>query len=108
VSSSPLAPRRSSSPARTAFRRVTPERAVEAAESVGVLVWPGLGIGVLAAGSAFLANVLPHGSLGSLASAGTIALLNAATGLAVSAALTLIAVEFLEELMAERGRSEGE
>jgi len=89
-----------------AFRRVTPERVLEAAEAVGVLAWPGLGIGVVAAGSAFLANVLPYGSLGSLASAGTIPLLNAATGLAVAAAFTLIGVEFLEELFAERARAE--
>jgi multicomponent Na+:H+ antiporter subunit B len=89
-----------------AFRRVTPQRVVEAAESAGVLVWPALGIGVLASGGAFLGNVLPRGSLGSLASAGTIPLLNAATGLAVAAAFTLIGVEFLEELFAERARGE--
>ena len=91
-----------------AFRKVTPQRAVEAAESLGVLVWPALGLGVLAGGGGFLANVLPHGTLGSLASAGTIPILNAATGLAVAAAFTLIAVEFLEELMAERAREERE
>jgi multicomponent Na+:H+ antiporter subunit B len=89
-----------------AFRAVTPERFVEGAESLGVLVWPGLGLGVLAGGSAFLANVLPRGTLGTLAAAGTIPLLNAATALAVAAAFTLIAVEFLEELMTERAEAE--
>jgi len=89
-----------------AFRRVTPQSLLEGAESLGVLAWPALGVGTLASGSAFLANVLPPGSIGSLASAGTIPLLNAATGLAVASAFTLIGVEFLEELFAERARGE--
>jgi len=87
-----------------AFRAVTPDRFVEGAEALGVLVWPALGLGLLAGGSAFLENVLPHGTLGSLAAAGTIPLLNTATGLAVAAAFTLVAVEFLEELFTERAR----
>ena len=89
-----------------AFRAVTPDRLVEGAESLGVIAWPALGLALLAGGSAFLENVLPHGTIGSLASAGTIPLLNAATGVAVAASFTLIAVEFLDELMSERARAE--
>jgi multicomponent Na+:H+ antiporter subunit B len=78
-------------------RALTPTGLVDAAEGLGAAAYIGLGLAVLAAGHAFLANVLPLGSTGTLASGGTIAVLNWATGLEVSAATVLVFHEFLKE-----------
>jgi hypothetical protein len=58
-----------------------------------------VGIAVLASGAAYLQNTVDLGTKGTLASAGTIAILNSATALAVTAALVLLFHEFLEEVM---------
>lgn len=79
------------------FRRVTPAAVVDAAEGAGASGFLAIGLLGLAAGTAYLGNVLPLGSAGSLASTGTIAVLNAATGLEIAAACVLIFREFLEE-----------
>ena len=51
------------------------------------------------AGSLYLQNFVDLGTKGTLAAGGTIALLNAATALAVAAGMTLLCHEFLEEVM---------
>lgn len=78
-------------------RAVTPATLVDAAEGLGAAGFLAIGLlGLVVAGS-YLENVLPLGTPGSLASTGTIALLNAATGLEIAAGCVLIFHEFLEE-----------
>jgi multicomponent Na+:H+ antiporter subunit B len=82
-----------------AYRSASPVPLVDIAEGVGVGGYAVLGVVSLLAGSAFLENVLDLGTKGTLASAGTIALLDWASGLAVAAAVVLLCHEFLEEVM---------
>jgi multicomponent Na+:H+ antiporter subunit D len=86
------------------FRSATPEPLLDAAEGAGAGAYAALGVATLAAGSSFLANVLPLGKPGTLASAGTMPILSAAVGVAVAAAFVLLFTEFLEELVLERRR----
>jgi multicomponent Na+:H+ antiporter subunit B len=53
-------------------------------------------------GGAYLANFLPQGELGKLASGGTLPLLSAAVGLAVSAGMLVVAHESIEHLERQR------
>jgi multicomponent Na+:H+ antiporter subunit B len=82
-----------------AYRAASPKALIDVAEGTGVGAYVAVGIASLVAGSAFLANVVDLGVKGTLASGGTIAIPNAASGLAVAAACVLIFHEFLEELM---------
>src|SRR5207248_3537498 len=85
-----------------AFRRATPYPLVDVAEGLSVAGFVGIGLGTLAAGGAFLENLLPLGTPGTLHSAGTIGLENGLVGLAVAAAFSIVMIEFLEEIEAER------
>lgn len=82
-----------------AYARVSPTPLVDLAEGVGVGAFPALGIALLAAGGAFLENLLPYGKAGSVLGGGTIGVLNWATAVAVAAAIVLLISEFLEELV---------
>ena len=84
------------------YRRVGPTALVDFGEGVGVGGYIGIGLAGMVFGAAFLANFLPLGTKGTLASAGTITALNVASGLAVAAAFVLLVMEFLHELMAMR------
>jgi multicomponent Na+:H+ antiporter subunit B len=86
-----------------AYRSLSPTRLVDRAEGTAATLLPALGLMGLAAGGAFLENVLPLGTSGSLLGGGTIAMLNLATAITVAAAVVLIANEFLEETAAPRG-----
>jgi multicomponent Na+:H+ antiporter subunit B len=81
-----------------AYRKVSPTRLVDFAEGVGAGTLPFLGLAVLVSGGAFLENLLPLGTAGSLLGGGTIPILNWAAAIAVAAAVVLIVAEFLEEL----------
>jgi multicomponent Na+:H+ antiporter subunit B len=81
-------------------RRLTPEPLMDGAEGIAAFGYLAIGLAGLAAGSNYLYNVLPLGITGDLPSSGTIALLNAATGLAVAAGVVLIFREFLEDYAA--------
>jgi multicomponent Na+:H+ antiporter subunit B len=82
-----------------AYRAASPQSMVDFAEGAGAGGYAIVGIAALVAGSAFLANVVDLGTKGTLAAGGTIPILNAAAGLAVTAALVLLFHEFLEEVM---------
>ena len=56
----------------------------------------GFGVAALASGMPFLTNLFGYGRTGTLASAGSIGILNAAAGLAVTVAMLLLFAEFLE------------
>ena len=81
-----------------AYSRVSPTTVVDLAEGLAAAAFPALGLALLASGGAFLENVLPLGTRGSLLSGGTIPLLNWTAAITVTAAVTLIVAEFLEEL----------
>jgi multicomponent Na+:H+ antiporter subunit B len=81
------------------YRAVSPQPLVDFAEGIGVAGYVAVGIATLASGAAYLENVVDLGTRGTLSAAGTIPILNAASGLAVAAALILLFHEFLEEVM---------
>lgn len=80
-----------------AYRSLSPTRLLDRAEGTAAALLPGLGLVSIAAGGAFLENVLPLGTSGIPLGGGTIVLLNLATAITVTAAIVLIANEFLEE-----------
>jgi multicomponent Na+:H+ antiporter subunit B len=88
-----------------AFRRVNPILLIDLAEGAGAGGFAAVGLLGLAAGAAYLANVLPLGTAGDLFSGGTIPAANMAVALAVAAGFVLILSEFLEQTLALRGRS---
>jgi multicomponent Na+:H+ antiporter subunit B len=84
------------------LRRVSPELVTNAAEAVGAAGYVAVGLLGVAAGTAFLANVLPLGHPGQLLSAGTILPINAAVGLEVAGGFVLLLSEFLEQALVIR------
>ena len=81
------------------YRCLTPTPVVDLAEGAGAGGYVVVGIVSLLLGSAFLHNFGPLGTTGTLASAGSIPFLNAASALEVSAAFVLLFTEFLDELV---------
>ncbi len=81
------------------YRAASPQALVDFAEGAGAGGYAAVGIAALASGAAYLENVVDLGTKGTLAAAGTIPILNAASALAVAAALVLLFHEFLEEVM---------
>jgi multicomponent Na+:H+ antiporter subunit B len=88
------------------FGALAPHLPVSASEGTGAGGFVVVGLVGLVVGGAFLENVLPLGTLKSLAAGGTIPLLNVAAALAVGAGLLLIVRELLEEYVIERGRDD--
>jgi len=84
------------------LRRVSPEVVTDTAESVGAAAYVAIGLLGVAAGSVFLANVLPLGRPGALLSAGTIPPINLAVGLEVAGGFVLLLSEFLEQALVIR------
>ncbi|HET9078795.1 MAG TPA: MnhB domain-containing protein [Acidimicrobiales bacterium] len=79
------------------YNRLTPARLFDAIEGFGAASYVIVGLVGLALDGAFLANFLPLGTSGSLASAGSIGLLNWAAALEVAAANLLLYREFFQE-----------
>ena len=82
-----------------AYSAASPHGLVELAEGAGAGAYAAVGVAALFAGGLFLENVVELGTRGTLASGGTIPILNAAAGLEVTAAVVLLLHEFLEEVM---------
>jgi multicomponent Na+:H+ antiporter subunit B len=85
-----------------AFRRLTPAPALDLVKGTGAGGYAVIGIVSLLLGTAYLHNFGPLGTTGTLASGGTIAMLNFASALEVAAAFLLIFSEFLQELEVTR------
>jgi multicomponent Na+:H+ antiporter subunit B len=85
-----------------ALRRSAPPAVLEVIESLGAAAFAAVGLAGLVLGGAFLANVLPTGSFGELLSGGTVPVLNAAVGVAVTAAVVLLLAAFLEQAVVLR------
>jgi multicomponent Na+:H+ antiporter subunit B len=85
------------------FRRLSPVDLTDAVEAVGAAGFVGVGLGALASGAAFLADVLPIGtSPGAVNSSGTIALISFFVGVEVAAGFLLILSELLEQTLVIR------
>ncbi len=87
-----------------AMARLRPIPVVELAEGLGAAGYAAIGVGGLIAGSQFLLNFIPQGSMGNLLSGGSIALLSTAVGLEVAGAFTLVFGEFMNQRLLSRGR----
>ena len=85
-----------------AFRKLTPTAGVDVAKGSGAGGYVVVGLAALLLGHAFLRAIGPLGTTGTMASGGSLLLLNLATALEVTAAFILIFTEFLEELAARR------
>jgi multicomponent Na+:H+ antiporter subunit B len=72
------------------------EHALDPFEGLGAGGYVIVGLAALAAGTQFLTNLFGSGKTGTLLSAGSIGVLNAATGIAVCVAMLLLFAEFLE------------
>ncbi|MGH3721356.1 MAG: MnhB domain-containing protein [Pseudonocardiaceae bacterium] len=85
-----------------ALRRSASPAVLEIIESLGAAAFVTVGLAGLVLGGAFLANMLPTGSLGELLSGGTVPVLNAAVGVTVAAAVVLLLAAFLEQTVVLR------
>jgi multicomponent Na+:H+ antiporter subunit B len=85
------------------FKRLSPVDVTDIVEAVGAAGFVAVGLGVLASGAAFLADVLPLGpTSGAVDSSGTIALISFFVGVEVTAAFVLIINELLEQTIVVR------
>jgi multicomponent Na+:H+ antiporter subunit B len=88
-----------------AVEHVRPVALVELAEAVGAAAYVLVAIGGIVFAAVAMENFLGFGTEGSLLSGGTIILLNAAVGVEVTGAMTLILTEFLDQALLRRSRS---
>ena len=82
-----------------ALERLRPVPLFDAGEALGTGTFVVLGLAGIAAGGAFLANVLPVGTFGSLLSSGTVPLLSAAVGLEVGSGVVVLLTAFFEQAL---------
>ncbi len=88
------------------LERLSPVELTETVEALGAGGFVLVGVGVLAAGAAYLADILPLGSpAGAVDASGTIALISFLVGVEVVAAFVLVVNEFLEQTIVIRSRS---
>lgn len=81
------------------FRKAVPRALVHAAEAAGAGGYVLIGVACLAGGGAFLQNVLPLGTKGSIVSGGIIPLMDISVGLEVSGGVALLLIVYLEETL---------
>jgi multicomponent Na+:H+ antiporter subunit B len=85
------------------LRRLRPLAVFDVAEAIGAAGFVLIGISAPFVGDPFLTNWLPTGTLGDLASAGTVELFNVAVGMEVASALILLLAKFLDQALVVRG-----
>jgi multicomponent Na+:H+ antiporter subunit B len=90
-----------------ALSYAVPKPALEPAEAFGAAVYLGVGIAALVAAEAFLTNMLPLGTTGTITSGGMLALLNPGVAIEVASGVLIALVLFLEQalVMRQRGAS---
>lgn len=92
-----------------ALDRLRPVNVFDIGEALGAAAFAAIGVAGLITGGAFLTNLLPTGTLGDLMSGGSVALLNAAVGLAVAGGMTVLLAQFLaQEITIVRREPAGE
>jgi multicomponent Na+:H+ antiporter subunit B len=82
-----------------AVQRVRPVSLVEIADAVGAAAYVLVAVAGLVFGVAVMDNVLPLGPQGSLLSGGIVPVLSVAVGVEVTAAITLVLTEFVDQMM---------
>lgn len=80
-----------------ALERIRPLGLFEVGDAVGEAAYVITGLAAVLAGSAFLTNVLPLGTFATLASGGTVAVLNAAVGMEVACGVVVLLARFLDQ-----------
>lgn len=80
-----------------ALERIRPVGLYAMADAAGEAAYLLLGAAGLIAGTAYLANVLPYGTFGTLSSGGTVPLLNAAVGVEVAGGVVVLLASFLDQ-----------
>jgi multicomponent Na+:H+ antiporter subunit B len=91
-----------------AVERVRPVSLVEVADAVGAAAYTLVALAGLVFGVAVMDNVLPFGTTGSLLSGGTVPVLSIAVGVEVTAGVTLILSEFVDQMLLRPGRGRGD
>jgi multicomponent Na+:H+ antiporter subunit B len=81
-----------------AFRATSPKDGTDVVEAIAAGAYAMIGLSALFAGGAFLQNLWPLGHTGNLLSSGTIFVINVAVGVEVCAGLTVVFLEFTEEV----------
>jgi multicomponent Na+:H+ antiporter subunit B len=90
--------------------RLRPLAVFSALDAVGAGAFTALGFAGLAAGAAYLQNVLPLGTFNQLSSSGLVALVNAAVGVEVASGVIVLLAQFLDqavEISSPRERGDG-
>ncbi|MGQ4510846.1 MnhB domain-containing protein [Streptomyces sp. DW26H14] len=82
-----------------ALERIRPLALYEIADAAGEGAYLMLGIAGALAGTSFLANFVPLGTFNTLASGGTVPLLNAAIGVEVASAVVVLLARFLDQAL---------
>lgn len=80
-----------------ALERIRPIGLYEVGDAVAEAAYLVTGLAAMLAGSAFLANVLPYGTFNTLASGGTVPVLNAAIGMEVACGVVVLLARFLDQ-----------
>ncbi|WP_406140429.1 MnhB domain-containing protein [Streptomyces sp. NBC_01089] len=82
-----------------ALERVRPIGVYHIGDAAGEGAYLVLGLAGLLCGTSFLANFLPYGTFNTLASGGTVPLLNAAIGVEVACAVVVLLAGFLDQAL---------
>lgn len=83
--------------------KARPVAAFDVIEAAGGAAFAGLGVAGIAVTGAFLANLIPQGSFGSLLSSGSVGVLNFAVGVEVACGTVVLLAKFLEQALVVRG-----
>jgi multicomponent Na+:H+ antiporter subunit B len=89
-----------------AVERVRPVSLVEVADALGAAAYTLVALAGLVFGVAVMDNVLPYGTTGSLLSGGTVPVLSVAVGVEVTAGVTLILSEFVDQMLLRSRRED--
>ncbi|MFK0160575.1 MnhB domain-containing protein [Streptomyces sp. NPDC090499] len=84
------------------LKRIRPLAVLDVADACGAGAFVALGLAGLIAGAAFLQNVLPLGTFGTLSSGGLVPLLNAAVGIEVGSGVVVLLASFLDQAVEVR------
>lgn len=80
-----------------ALDRLRPVTAFEHGEAFGAASFAALGVAGVVTSGAFLANMIPTGTFGSLLSAGTVPVLSGVVGIEVTSAVVVLVAKFLDQ-----------
>lgn len=85
------------------LRRVRPVVVLDVADALAAVSYTAMGVAGLAAGGAFLKNVLPLGTFNEITSGGLVPLFNAAVGIEVASGVIVLLAHFLDQAVEVSG-----